>query len=151
MILIFSLFLTLYSCNNEKSRGEEVPMKLESLDWIVGSWQDNVNVKQWEIWEKKENGFFGRGMFIKNKDTSFFEEMTISLENDKLIFIATVKKNTNPVKFVATRSMPNQIVFENPQHDFPQYISYKYRSEEDMLQADVKGGEKGFTALMFRR
>lgn len=36
-----------------------------------------------------------------------------------------------------------QLVFINPQHDFPQQISYRYISE-NRLQARVEAGAKGF-------
>jgi len=150
-VISFLLLLIIVSCGDNKPDSANKKMSLEDVNWLEGSWQDKINTNQWEVWKKTNKGYYGRGMFIKNRDTSLFEEMTISLEDDKLIFIAVVNKNAAPVKFVSTKLKFNKIIFENPRHDFPQYISYTYNRIDQVLQAEVKGGEKGFIVQMVRR
>ncbi len=51
--------------------------------------------------------------------------------------------------FALTQRGPNEVVFENPTHDFPKRIAY--RRIGDALVATVSGGKKELTWKFVRR
>lgn len=65
-------------------------------------------------------------------------------EKNKLYYIPTVKNQNEglPVRFAAKTISENQLVFENPQHDFPQIIAYT-KITSDSLIAEISGTKNG--------
>ena len=147
--LISAIYIALNgACNSggEKDHAsvEKEVVKLSDVFWLEGKWQDIQNGNQWEVWESSEKGLYGRGMYVKEGDTSLFEEMSIRQETGALIFTAFVRENDRPVEFTSTSMGKDYVVFENPEHDFPKRIYYSLESAEEnqLLQAEVSAGEK---------
>lgn len=65
-------------------------------------------------------------------------------EKDGLFYIPIVKNQNDgmPVRFAAKTITATELIFENPQHDFPQIISYK-RIGTDSLIAEISGIKNG--------
>ena len=79
-----------------------------------------------------------------------YEHLLIKLENGKLIFTAT-PSGQQTASFTSTSVTDTSFVVENPQHDFPQRISYHRRGAgADSLIAQVEGpaGSAGGTRLI---
>jgi len=120
--------------------------ELEKANWLIGEWQNNLaKGNASEIWEKKnDSAYIGKSYFIRGKDTLSSEVISLEQTDNKLFYIPIVKGQNNgqPVKFVLTSSMSNQLVFENPEHDFPQKISYTL-IDKDSLLAEISGMIEG--------
>ena len=119
---------------------------LKKAKWLVGSWE-NITSKGniYETWHKtSENAFSGKSYMVKENDTIIFENIRLVQEQDRLFYIPTVKNQNDglSVRFVAKTISATQLVFENPQHDFPQIISYT-KINADSLIAEISGVKNG--------
>lgn len=115
---------------------------LEKLSWINDRWvSTDGESTSYEHWEEINDALFkGGSETIKNGDTVFAEKLSIELINGEIFYIADVAHNPAPVKFKLTFLTDSEAVFENPEHDFPQKISYKYI--EGNLNASIEGPAK---------
>ncbi|MFH0734869.1 MAG: DUF6265 family protein [bacterium] len=113
----------------------------------MGKWiclnGDKIQTETWE--EILDNTFRGKGINIDNttnKIMDYEDLLLVQMDND-IFYIAKVSKNEFPVPFKLTAVSKNQVVFENPNHDFPQKIIYSLL-EPNKLKVEVKAGENGF-------
>jgi len=67
-------------------------------------------------------------------------------ENSDLFYVPKVKDQNNgqEVRFKGKIISQTQLVFENPEHDFPQMITYK-KINADSLVAEISGTTNGKT------
>jgi hypothetical protein len=93
--------------------------------------------------------YHGESYFVVgSRDTVFSEHVRLEDANGKLAYIVTVpgQNNEQPVHFEMTSSNESQVIFENPQHDFPNKIIYN-KVGNDSLVAEISGIKKGKPAL----
>ncbi|MDP5200086.1 DUF6265 family protein [Flavobacterium sp. DG2-3] len=147
-----SLALLLFaSCKKEIKT--EAPVKsytVEKASWFIGEWGNKSEEGELtERWKKvNDSVYFGESYFVVGgKDTVFGEHVNLEDKNGKLSFIVTVPGQNDelPVTFEMTSSTDNQIVFENPKHDYPSKIVYN-KVGNDSLVAEIFGMKKGKTA-----
>lgn len=151
MLSVILGLTVLISCKKEIKT--EVVAKEKSIDkaaWFIGEWGNKS--KEGELTErwKKENDsvYFGESYFVVGeKDTVFAEHVKLEDKNGKLSFTVTVPGQNDelPVTFEMTSSTDNQIVFENPKHDYPSKIVYN-KVGNDSLVAEIFGLKKGKVA-----
>lgn len=112
------------------------------LKWLPGKWENQTQRgKMVEEWSKlNDSTYTGRSYMITATDSISLESIVLKKEGDEIFYIPTVKgqNNEQPVKFKLTFSSPNQLVFENPAHDFPQKITYTLESENSLM-AEISG------------
>lgn len=110
--------------------------------WLPGKWENQTQRgKMVEEWSKlNDSTYTGRSYMITATDSISLESIVLKKEGDEIFYIPTVKgqNNEQPVKFKLTFSSPNQLVFENPAHDFPQKITYTLESENSLM-AEISG------------
>jgi hypothetical protein len=114
----------------------------EKLSWIVDRWvsTDGESIS-YEHWEKSsDNLLTGGSETVKNGDTLFAEKLKIEYYEGNIYYIADVKHNPAPVRFKLVSLSESEAVFENPEHDFPQRITYKQM--EGSLHASIEGPGK---------
>lgn len=149
-IILLSFFL-IVSCKKE-AKGETIIFRqknysqLEKANWFLGRWKNNSpegNLS--ESWKKiNDSTFFGESYFVIKKDTVFVETIQLEERNSKLSYIVTVpnQNDEKPVSFELTRSNTAQMVFENPNHDFPDKIIYNQVGNDSLL-AEISGMKDG--------
>lgn len=121
------------SCNNEINKAE----------WLIGNWENTSEEGKFtEKWKKKDRKtLLGNSYFVIENDTVFSEEVTLVQRGKELIY--AVKIVTDPsaglTEFKLTSSSENQLVFENPENDFPKKITYS-RIHKDSIFAEISGG-----------
>ncbi|MFT3749096.1 MAG: DUF6265 family protein [Agriterribacter sp.] len=119
---------------------------IKKAAWIIGTWENKTSGGPvYETWNKiKDSEFGGRSYMVKETDTIVFENIRLVQEQNGLFYIPIVKNQNDglPVRFAATTITETQLVFENPQHDFPQTISYT-RIGADTLVAEISGIKSG--------
>jgi hypothetical protein len=119
---------------------------VRETEWLIGTWKNSTpkgNI--YETWRRiNDNELSGKSYFIKERDTIVFETIRLVQEQEGLFYIPIVKDQNNgaPVRFAATIVSETRLVFENPQHDFPQIISYT-RIGPDSLRAEISGTRNG--------
>lgn len=145
----------LLSCKKENGKTTAtIPAKpeakqyeqLEKMNWLLGSWgHTSKEGALAENWIKANDSVYkGESFFIIGKDTVFAEYVDLSEANGKLTYTVSVKgqNNEKPVPFTMTSSTGNITVFENPEHDFPNTITYS-KINNDSLVATISGMQKG--------
>jgi Domain of unknown function (DUF6265) len=115
---------------------------MQKLEWIVESWvSSSGETNSYEHWEKISDELFtGGSETVKSGDTLFSEKLKIVKEGEEIFYVADVSHNPMPVKFRLTSISDTMAVFENPEHDFPQKISYNYTDGD--LHATIEGPGK---------
>lgn len=121
--------------------------KLSDLTWLAGCWETN-NAKSGlsisEMWMKPAgDAMLGSGRTVKNGKVVDFEFVRIVQDANGLAYIPRPSANKEDTTFRLLRSSPNELVFENPAHDFPQRIIYKRVGEK--LNARIEGTKDGKT------
>jgi hypothetical protein len=106
------------------------------LAWMVGCWrsQDGVNTEEWS--PSLGGVMFGHATTIKDGQLAYFEQTRIELRRGRAIYTAS-PDGQRPIDFVeapaaheaplpkGAKTPPPSITFENPDHDYPQRITYR--------------------------
>ena len=149
-VLIGSLLI---SCKETPKEAEtSAPLakpyaQLEKTEWLLGEW-GNVTpegelTERWK--QENDSVYLGESYFVMNgRDTVFAETIRMEEASGKLTYTVTVpgQNNGKPVSFEMTSATDSQLVFENPQHDFPSKIVYN-KITADSIMAEISGMEKG--------
>lgn len=139
------------SCKNNQDANSETltksPNELETANWLIGKWGNSENgIDVTEIWKKENDSVYtGISYAIRDKkDTVSLERIRLEKQKDNLVYIPLVKDQNagEVVKFTLTSSEKHKLVFENPEHDFPQKVSYKLITKDSLL-AEISGIYKG--------
>ncbi|WP_228400833.1 DUF6265 family protein [Chryseobacterium taichungense] len=130
---------------------------IQKAEWLIGTWENKTQKGSiYETWTKTGNTeFSGKSYSVKDKDTIVFESVRLVKENKKLFYIPTVKNQNDglPVRFAAKTISENQLVFENPEHDFPQIITYTKITSDSLIAeiSGIKNGQKRKQAFPMKR
>lgn len=121
--------------------------ELEKANWFLGNWGNtSAEGELTESWKKENDSVYTSATYfvVGGKDTVFAETARLEETNGKLAYIVTVpsQNESKPVRFDMTSSTESQIVFENPQHDYPTKIVYT-KTANDSLVAEISGMQKG--------
>ncbi|MFN5371308.1 MAG: DUF6265 family protein, partial [Bacteroidia bacterium] len=86
----------------------------------------------------------GFGLAMNNRDTIFYEKLEINCDVTPPIYTSWVANQNKGVgiQFKLTSATDTSWTFENPNHDFPQKITY-LKLANNKLEAFVSGIEKG--------
>lgn len=143
--------MILQSCaNTEPPESETDPVSepvLSQVSWVLGSWvletPGGVVSESWAaVSDSEYNGF---SMMVSPKgDTLFTEKLRMLSRNDTIWYMPTISNQNNgkEVSFKGRELTANKIVFENPEHDFPQRIVYEHTSDTTVL-AYIEGTKDG--------
>jgi hypothetical protein len=148
-ILFISLTtIVLIACSNQTDSNKETMIKtddsiaMEQANWFLGSWQNKTSDGDFtEIWRQKNDSvYLGVSYVIVEKDTVFYELISLEQKNKKWNYCVSVKNQNNEqrVSFELTSMTSNQLVFENSKHDFPSKITYTKITQDSMV-AKISG------------
>ena len=126
------------------ARGEEKGVTLNDLAWLKGCWNSSHNGRTvTEHWLKPAGGtMLGISRTVAEGKTVEFEFMQIRQDaNAEIRFIA--KPSGQPeATFKLIKGSDREVIFENPQHDFPQRVIYRLQSDGSLL-GRIEGVSKG--------
>ncbi len=136
-IFFFFPLLIFLSCSSKKS-------DISQFGWLSGKWVGTVKGEIfYEEWSEPQGMIMtGHGYEVKGNDTVFSENIKIEQRGTDFFYIPDVKENNGPVDFKFTGASNDSLIFENPQHDFPQRIVYFHTSGHQMY-ACIDGKNKG--------
>src|SRR5262245_7548668 len=108
------------------------------LKFMTGCWAFEANGRKVEEHWLAPAGesLIGVSRTVKGGKTTEYEFLQIRDLPEGLTYIAK-PSNQPEAKFVLSSRTGNEVVFENPAHDFPQRI--RYRLEGDTLRARIEG------------
>lgn len=111
---------------------------VRDLAWMSGCWEiSRPNRHVVEHWSAVEGGtLIGMSRTVANGKTSEYEFLLIREGTKGLEYVAKPSRQPEAV-FTSTKVAANEVVFENPAHDFPKRILYKRAG--DTLTAAVEG------------
>ena len=116
--------------------------------WLVGDWcgieGDRRIEERWL--PPTENLLLATNRTIEARRTVAFEFLRIERAADGAIAYVAQPSGGDPVRFEMVRQERNHVRFENPSHDFPQFIDY--RRDASGLRATV-GDQGGGTVIEF--
>lgn len=138
------------ACSSSKTDDENVaesPKQIDLTRWLIGAWHgQSKDAMNYEVWkEDNDSTLSGRSYSINiDGDTVSSEFIKLVQRNDELVYIPTVPGQNKgiPIEFKLTFINRHKMIFENPEHDFPQMITYEYLST-DSLVAEISGGVGG--------
>ena len=123
---------------------------LSDISWIAGDWQTAPGGRAQieEHWTAVAGAsMMGMNRTVAGEKTVEFEYLRIEQRADGIYYVAHPKARCPGTDFKLTRASSTEVVFENPQHDFPKRIIYR-KGADDSLTASVDGGE-GSKAVSF--
>jgi hypothetical protein len=114
-----------------------------ALSWLAGCWRgDSSSRIVDEIWMAPSgDGMLGMGRTVAGGRIVDHEFMQIRVQDGRLVFIAKPARQAEAT-FTASTAGPKEVVFENPDHDFPQRVIYRLRDDGSLL-ARIEGTENG--------
>jgi hypothetical protein len=120
------------------------PRTVDSLGWLAGTWEGtDSGVASEETWTVPRGGtLLGVHRDVRDGRTVSFEFLRIETTPAGLVYLASPQgKPATP--FTLKELGERKVVFENPNHDFPQRILY-WIAEDGALHARIEGkmGEK---------
>lgn len=123
--------LLLNSCSN----------KVKPFEWLSGTWEMNRSAggNRLEIWTPHTDvSLAGKGLRISEGDTTMLETIDLVYRDKEYYYIARVpdQNNGNPIEFKLVKTEGTTYTFENPNHDFPQRIVYKLKTEAEQTEND---------------
>ena len=140
--LFIAILLTI--SNGMVSRLLFINNKMETFNWMIGSWK--METKPGAILEtwiyRNDSTLSGESIRINfTGGTDLLEKIQLVCRNKEYFFISTAQgqNDDKPVKFKITTYSETGFVAENPEHDFPKRISYNLMSK-DSIHAFIDGG-----------
>lgn len=119
---------------------------LDEASWLLGTWKNKTSRGIiYENWRKiSTQEYVGKSYKLNGQDTVLLETVRLIQEGDNLFYIPTVSNQNGglPIRFHLQEQSASKLLFSNPEHDFPQYISYTH-IEKDSLVAEIYGSING--------
>lgn len=141
-VLLVVICITLVHTSSFAQKSDPI----SHVKWLIGSWKNqSAKTLDIETWKKlNDSTFIGRSYSLAGIDTVSSEHIRIEQHKGKLYYIPTVKNQNDgkAVTFTLTSFNNKHLVFENPEHDFPQKITYTQISKDSLI-AEISGTRKG--------
>jgi hypothetical protein len=126
------------------------PARIESMAWLEGCWvATSAQRTTEERWTAPRAGsMLGTSRTTRNDTLLEHEFMTLREAGGRLVYRAEPSGQA-AAEFSSTGMTDSTVVFENPEHDFPQLIGYR-RGPADSLHAWIEGpGRSGIRRVNF--
>ena len=136
LFVVVLIFIT--SCTPKET------INLNQLNWLLGSREmvagNDLIIETWE--QENDTLFVGKSYNVTQYDTTLTETIQIIQKENIIYYIPLVfdQNEGEPVLFELKSKYPEQLIFENKEHDFPNKICY-YKDGEN-INAWIEGGDK---------
>ena len=123
---------------------------VNDLSWMSGCWEKkgkSAGSFMSETWTKPAGMMLGIGRTVRNGKVRAFEYLRIIKKDSSIYYVAKPSSAKMETLFKLTSLKNKRVVFENPEHDFPQRIVYALADEQTMsvrVDADKNGKPSGF-------
>lgn len=117
-----------------------------SLAWMAGTWSFERNGRVvTERWTEPAGGMMlGTSQTVAGDKTVEYEFIALRADADGRVLYVAKPSGQAEATFKLVRANPREVVFENPEHDFPQRISYALKDDGTLLAA-IEGTKSGRT------
>ena len=116
---------------------------LDDLGWLVGRWIGTQGATVTvEVWQRPMGSvMLGTNQTVRDGRTLAFEFLRIEATEDGLHYIA-LPGGGEGTRFTAVRSEDTTVVFEAPEHDYPQRIVYRRTGDLLSVRIEALDGER---------
>ena len=117
--------------------------RISSVTWLTGCLElrrGNRVIEEQRMAERAGT-MVGMGRSIGARGMDDYELTVIQQDSSRLLYVAHPRRQPTAT-FVARVATPDSVVFENPQHDFPQRVGYR-RIGRDSVLAWIEGTQMG--------
>lgn len=117
--------------------------RISSLSWLTGclEMRRGNRVVEEQRMPERAGTMVGMGRSVGARGLDDYELTVIQEEGSRLLYVAHPRRQ--PVAtFVASIASADSVVFENPEHDFPQRVGYR-RIGTDSVLAWIDGTSNG--------
>ncbi len=124
------------------------------LGWLAGCWSsDGREAESGEQWMAPAGGtMLGVARTVRDSKTVAYEFLRIQEKDGTLVYVAS-PSGQSTTEFPLERITEDEVVFANPEHDFPQRIAYRRASDTSLLariEGTVDGELRGIDFPMTR-
>ena len=121
-----------------------ITQSIDPFAWLEGTWEmprpkGGFRLETWV--QKDSTTLTGKGIKVVGKDTTLLESIEIKVDEGEIWYVPTVQdqNNATAIPFKLVSSTGHHYVFENPQHDFPQRITYVFKPgmNENQLKSSI--------------
>jgi len=117
---------------------------IADLRWMAGCWsQDGQESGSVEQWTAPAGGtMLGMSRMVSGGKTVAFEFLRITEDEDGWIWLVASPSGQETARFKLVNMSANEVIFENPDHDFPQRIIYRLDSDGNLvgrIEGEVNG------------
>jgi hypothetical protein len=122
-----------------------VTAQQKEFSWLLGTWKmKDKNV--FETWTLADDGKTLEGISykIKEADTVIMEKILFTYQDNAYHYIPDVAGDQEAVDFKVSKHNAEGFIAENPQHDFPKIIRYRFirKEDRDTIEASIEGDGK---------
>lgn len=126
------------------THNEKTFKKLYALE---GTWKMITNRGAiCEEWKKIDKDYLqNRGYMLRGADTIITERVALTDTKEGIFYTPVVEDQNNkqPIAFKMTKNEDNVFFFENPEHDFPKRIVYRFVTSDSLHAFADDGTESG--------
>jgi hypothetical protein len=142
---VSAILLAALVCGASTSASAQSAQRIASISWLTGCLEmrtGNRIVEEHRMTERAGT-MLGMGRTVSARGLGDYELTLIKQDGDRLLFEAH-PKDQPPATFTARVATADSVVFEAPEHDFPQRVGYR-RVGADSVHAWVEGTMQGTT------
>jgi hypothetical protein len=120
------------------------PARVDDFAFAAGCWQAAAgDTTMEEQWTRPAGGvMLGTARVVSGGKTVFTEFVEVREKPEGLVMTVALGIGKPSTSFTRIVAGPNEVVFENKAHDFPQRVRYR-NDGKDALHARVEGTQKG--------
>jgi hypothetical protein len=123
---------------------------LRHAGWLAGCWElrapNRITLEMWM--PALGDMMLGASRTTVGTRTSEFEQLRLAPQGDRIVY-TSLPSGQREASFTSSIVSDSLLVFENPQHDFPQKIVYRRRGA-DSIVAQIEGpGANGVRRVTF--
>ena len=154
-ILAFTLMIVWSAGASRETRTSGTASNISDLAWLSGDWQTvpGGRARIEEHWTVPAGGMMiGMGRTVVGDKTAEFEFLRIEQRGDDIYYVANPNARCPQTDFKLTRLAGQEVVFENPAHDYPKRVTYRKNSNGSLLASiDAGEGSQSFSYLPVRK
>ena len=136
----FTVLITL--CVLTVSSAEE-SHNISELSWLSGHWQTKPKstTQIEEHWTEPAGAtMVGMGRTVVGEKTTEFEYLRIEQRENSIYYVASPNGRCPATDFKLVKLTSEEVIFANPQHDFPKRVIYR-KAGKNSITASIDGGE----------
>ncbi|MHA7819447.1 MAG: DUF6265 family protein [Erythrobacter sp.] len=141
LISTFAALAVLCACTGP-AVADQTKEGIMQLTFLEGDWESNTN-GSWseEHWSDAKGGMMiGTGRSGEADALQSFEFLRIVTEEDGTIAYYAAPGGGEPTRFTLVQAGENAATFANPDHDFPQRISYRRKGDAMVVEISLADG-----------